>query len=448
MANVEEQQDTRSESQGNPAQDKKPAPEGSDKDRKQAKPVDPRRKRNIRFVLLALLVVAAIVAIPIYAYYAARESTDDAEIDGHIVPVSPRVSGTIVEVLVNDNQTVKIGDPLVRLDKADSEVAQAQAEAQLANAEAGTAESGANVPLTTINTSSQISTSSSGVNEAEATVASSAQAVNSARAKVTAANADLAGRQANLIKAQKDLKRFESLVSKDEISRQDFDAATAAEQSAEAEVESSKANVIASQNAMDEAIAQMNVSKARFSTALVQRRQSEQTKPREQELTEARLKASQAMVKQAQANLNQARLNLGYTSLVSPVNGIVSRKSAELGMRVSPGQELMAIVPLDDVWVTANFKETQLKKMVVGQKVELEADTFGGRKYHGHIESLAAASGAKFSLLPPENATGNYVKVVQRLPVKILLEPGENTDFNLRPGMSVTPTVLLDSKHN
>jgi membrane fusion protein (multidrug efflux system) len=408
---------------------------------------DPQRKRTVRFILLAILVVAVIVAIPIYAYYSVRVSTDDAQVDGHIVPISARISGTIQAVLVNDNQQVQVGQTLVRLDPADYEVAQAQAEAQLANAQATTTESRVNVPLTDITTLSQVRTTSSQVEEAQAAVTSAQQAVNSARAKVTAASADLAGRQATLVKAQSDLKRYQDLVSKDEISKQDFDAATASAQAAAAEVDSSKANVVASQHALDEAVAQLNVSKARLATAQVQRRQSEQTKPRQEEVTAARYKQSEALVKQAQANLNQARLNLGYTNLIAPVNGVVSRKIAEPGMQVSIGQEIMALVPLDDVWVTANFKETQLKKMAVGQKVDIEVDTYGSRKYRGHVDSIAAASGARFSLLPPENATGNYVKVVQRVPVKIILEPGENRDHSLLPGMSVTPTVLLDSEH-
>jgi membrane fusion protein (multidrug efflux system) len=378
-----------------------------------------------------------------------RESTDDAQIDGHVVPISARINGTILEVLVNDNQFVKAGDPLVRLDPADYQVAQAQAEAQLANAEASTTESGVNVPLTNINTTSQVRSSSSQVDEAQASVASAAQAVSSARAKVTAANADLAGRQANLIKSEKDLERFKTLVSKDEISRQDFDAATAAAQSAAADVDSSKANISASQHALDEAGAELNVAKAKLATAMVQRRQSEETRPHQEEVTAARYKQSEAMVKQAQASLNQARLNIGYTSIVAPVSGVVSRKVAEPGMQVSIGQQVMALVPLDDVWVTANFKETQLKRIVAGQKVEFDVDTYGSsRTYHGHIDSISAASGARFSLLPPENATGNYVKVVQRVPIKILLDPGENRDHLLLPGMSVTPTVLLNSGRN
>lgn len=444
MANVEESQETKDTA----APPDSKAAQGNTPDKQKA-PDDPRRKRTIRFVLLALLVVAAIVAIPIYAYYSVRESTDDAEVDGHVVPISARINGTIIEVLVNDNQVVKAGDPLVRLDPADYQVAQAQAEASLANAQANTTESSVNVPLTNINTGSQISTSLTQVDEAQASVVSAQQAVNSARAKVTVANADLAGREANLDKAQKDLKRFETLVSKDEISHQDFDSATAAAQSAAAEVDSGKANVVASQHALDEASAQLNVAKARQATAAVQRRLSEATRPRQQEVSAARFKAAQAMVKQAEANLNQARLNIGYTNIVAPVSGVVSRKTAEPGMQVSPGQQIMALVPLDDVWVVANFKETQLKKMQVGQKVEFDVDTFGSsHKYHGHIDSIAAASGAKFSLLPPENATGNYVKVVQRVPVKILLEPGENQYHLLLPGMSVNPTVLLDSGRN
>ena len=447
MANVQESQEAQSAGaqpnadQGNPKE--------NDGQKNEQPPADPRRKRTIRFVLLALLVVAAIVAIPVYAYYSVRESTDDAQVDGHVVPISPRVTGTIVEVLVNDNQLVKAGDPLVRLDPADYQVAQAQAEAQLANAQASTTESSVNVPVTDINSRSQVNTSLTQVDQEQASVASAAQAVNSARAKLVASQADLVGRQANLVKAQNDLKRFEALVSKDEISHQDFDAATAAAQSAASGVDSAKANISGSQHALDESLAELNVAKARLSMAIVQRRQSEALQPRQKELTEARFKQSQAQVKQAEANLNQARLNIGYTNIVAPVSGVVSRKTAEPGMQISPGQQIMAIVPLDDVWVTANFKETQLKKMVPGQKVEFDVDTYGSsHKYHGHIDSLAAASGARFSLLPPENATGNYVKVVQRVPVKILLEPGENRDHLLLPGMSVTPTVLLDSGRN
>jgi membrane fusion protein (multidrug efflux system) len=255
--------------------------------------------------------------------------------------------------------------------------------------------------------------------------------------------------EANSVKAQKDLLRFKDLVAKDEISKQDYDAAIAAAQASAAQVESGRADITEAQHNLDQAMAELDEAKAKLATAIVQKRQSEEVRTKQQAVSEARYKQAQAQVKQGQANLAQANLNLQYTIIKAPVDGVVSRKSAEPGMQVAPGQQIMALVPLDDIWVTANFKETQLEKMRVGQKVEIEVDTYGNdRKYRAHIDSIAAASGAKFSLLPPENATGNYVKVVQRVPVKIVLEPGENRDHLLLPGMSVTPTVLLNSGPN
>lgn len=420
-----------------------------ERDAPPARRSNPRRKRTIRFVLLALVVVAAIVAIPVYAYYSVRESTDDAQVDGHIVPISPRINGTITNVFVDDNQWVKAGQELVRLDPADYQVALQQAQAQLASSQANTSESGENVPITTINTTSLVSTTGTQVREAQAGVAVAQQAVNTARAQLNASNAALNEREANYVKAQKDLERFKDLVSKDEISKQDYDAAVAAAQAGAAQVESGKADVVAAQHAVDQAGAQLDQARARLGTALVQQRQSEQVRARQQAVSEARYKQAQAQVQQRQADVEQANLNLQYTYIRAPVDGVVSRKNAEPGMRVAPGQQIMALVPLDNVWVTANFKETQLKKMRVGQRVEIEVDTYGSsRKYFGYVESVAAASGAKFSLLPPENATGNYVKVVQRVPVKIMLDPGQNRDHHLLPGMSVTPTVLLNSNIN
>jgi len=444
MPEVEEQQEGQNQDQQKRREEQHSENESS----RRKKPADPRRKRAIRFIILALVVVGIIIAIPIYAYYSVRESTDDAQVDGHVVPISPRISGTILAVLVNDNQQVKAGQELVRLDPADYQVALEQAKAQLATAQANTAESIANVPLTSINTRSQVSTSASQLEESQAAVAAAQQAVNAARARLNSTNATLAQRQASLVKAEKDLVRFQDLVSKDEISRQDYDAAVAASQSNAAQVDSAKADIVAAQHMLDQSIAQLNQAKARLSTAQIQRRQSQEVRPKQEAVSEARYKQAQAQVQQKQSDIDQAQLNLGYTVVRAPVDGIVSRKNAEPGMQVSPGQQIMALVPLDDVWITANFKETQLKSMRVGQKVEISVDTYGGRKYRGHVDSIAAASGAKFSLLPPENATGNYVKVVQRIPVKIVLEPGENRDHSLLPGMSVEPTVLLNSGSN
>ena len=410
---------------------------------------DPRRKRTVRLVVLAVLVVALIAAIPIWAYYSVRESTDDAQVDGHVAPLSFRVSGNILTVLVNDNQPVRAGQELVRLDPSDYQVAQEQAVANLANAEASTSTSRVNVPVVNINTRSQVSTSSTGVDEARATVAASQQAVNGARSRVNSAHYALTQAEANAVRSRNDLARYKDLVSKDEISKQDYDGAVASATGNDAQVNSAHASISEAEHALAQAIAQLAQSKARLATALVQQRQSQEIRPKQVAVSQANLKSAQAQLRQAQSNLDQAKLNVSYTLLRAPIDGVVSRKSAEPGMQVSPGQQIMALIPLDDIWVTAIFKETQLRKMQIGQKVEIEVDTYGSsHRFMGHIDSIAAASGARFSLLPPENATGNFVKVVQRVPVKIVLEPGENRTHILRPGMSVVPTVLLNSGTN
>ncbi len=437
------------QAQGN--QEKKEQGQNKDQTSGGSKPkrVDPRRKRTVRLVALAILVVALVAAIPVWAYYSVRESTDDAQVDGHIVPISPRINGTVLSVLVNDNQPVRAGQELVRFDPADYQVTEAQAEANLANAQANTSESQVNIPVTNINTTSQVSTSLTQVDEARAALAASQQAVNAARARINSAIAAQEQAKANSVRAQKDLERYKELVTKDEISKQDYDAAVAAAAANQAQVTSAGAAINESRHALDQAVAQVGQARARLAMAVVQRRQSQQIRPKQVQVSQARYKSAQAQVKQSQAALDQAKLNLEYTILRAPVDGIVSRKNAEPGMQVSIGQQLMALVPLDDVWVTANFKETQLQKMRVGQKAEIEVDTYGSsHKFLGHIDSIAAASGAKFSLLPPENATGNFVKVVQRVPVKLVLEPGQNREHILRPGMSVVPTVFLNSGTN
>ncbi|HXR77343.1 MAG TPA: HlyD family secretion protein [Bryobacteraceae bacterium] len=431
--------------------DKTPVPDDTREDRKAERDDEdqsgqPQKKKRVRLIVFAVLILAAIAAIPIYNYYTSRESTDDAQINGHIVPISPRISGTVIAVLVNDNQYVTAGTELVRLDPADYKVALDKAQADLADAEAQTIAAESNVPITSINTLSQIKTSSAAVIEARAGVTSAQQQVNAANARLASAKAKVAEAQANSEKAQKDLVRYKSLVDKDEISKQQYDSAVAASQSMAAQVDTAQAGVTEAQHNVDVAQAMLGQARARLNSAQVDQRQSQQSAPKQQAAIEARYKAAQAAVQQKQTAIEQAKLNLGYTVLRAPVSGLVSKKNAEPGMIVAPGQQLMAIVPLDDIWVTANFKETQLNRMRVGQQVEIDVDAYGGRSYRGHVDSIAAASGAKFSLLPPENATGNYVKVVQRVPVKIVLDPGQNQDHILRPGMSVVPTVLLNSK--
>jgi membrane fusion protein, multidrug efflux system len=404
------------------------------------------RNRRVRLIVFAVLILAVIAAIPIYSYYSSRESTDDAQVDGHVVPISSRIDGTILAVLVNDNQVVTAGAQLVKLDPADYQVKFDQAQANVSAAASQMDAAKVNVPLIEINTSSQIKTSSADVMIARAGVESTQRQVDAANARLQSAKAQLAQAQANNDKAQKDLVRYKELVQKDEISQSQYDAFVASAQASTAQVDTARAGVNEALHNVDVAQASILQAKARLNSAYVTERQSRSAAPRQQANSKAQLDSAAAQLKQSQAALEQTKLNLDYTVLRSPVSGLVSRKNAEPGMRVSAGQQLMAIVPLDDVWVTANFKETQLKRMRIGQEVKIKVDAYGGRTYNGHIDSIAAASGARFSLLPPENATGNYVKVVQRVPVKIVLDPGQNQDRLLRPGLSVDPTVLLNSK--
>src|SRR5271165_294275 len=407
---------------------------------------DKKPKTNrVRIVVFVLAVILAVAAYPIYSYYAVRESTDDAQVDGHLYPISSRISGTVISVNVDDNQEVPLGKELVKLDPADYQVQVEQAEADLEDAKASTNEAQTNVPIASINTSSQIRTSGSSVAEGRAGVLSAEQQVSAAKARLDTAKSRLAESNANYTKSEQDLKRFKELVDKDEISKQQYDAAVASADSAKADVDTQKSNINEAQHNVDVALASLEQAKARLNSALVVEQQSQQSAPKQVAAIEARYRSNQAKVLERQAALDQAKLNARYTIITAPVAGLVTKKSVEAGQRVQPGEQLMTLVPLDDVWVTANFKETQLKRIRVGQKVEIEVDAFGSRKYQGYVESIAALSGARSSLLPPENATGNYVKVVQRVPVKIVLDKGQNQDHLLRPGMSVVPTVLLNT---
>jgi len=401
-----------------------------------------RRKGLIFLVVLVLVVVGS---IPVYSYYAARESTDDAQIDGHLVPISPRIAGTLVAIDVNDNEQVKVGQELVRLDPRDYQVALEQAKADLADAQASTGEVRANVPVTMVNSRTSIHTTKADVEQSLAAVHYAEQQLDAAKARQDSAKSHLAEAEANNVKAQRDVERYKALVEKEEVSKQQYDAAVAQAAANQAVVDSARASIVEARHNVDVAAASLEEMNARLSAAKVSAQQSFENAPRLNSAIEARYRSAEAKVGQRQAQVDQAQLNLDYTILRAPVEGLVSKKSAEPGQRVQAGEQIMSLVPLDDVWVTANFKETQLKRMHVGQKVEIEVDAFGGRKYIGHIDSIAAASGSKFSLLPPENATGNYVKVVQRVPVKIVFEKDQNSDHLLRPGMSVTPVVLLDS---
>jgi membrane fusion protein (multidrug efflux system) len=358
---------------------------------------------------LALLVIAAL-----WWRAAGRESTDDAQIDGHVSPVAAKVSGTVTAVFVNDNQVVGEGTVLVRIDPRDYETALSRARADLADAEAAARAARASVPMAT-------TTAAAGVKEASGEV-------GTAEARVAAARAQVEEAKANEAKAANDLERIAVLLQKDEISRQEHDRVAAEATAARARREAAEAALREAGHGVSTAGASL---------------QKAQTVPEQVRIATAQAEVADARVLRARAALEQALLNRQYTELKAPVAGIISKRSAEVGQVVQAGQALMAVVPLEDVWVTANFKETQLKKIRIGQPVTISVDAYGGRKYRGHVDSIAAATGARFSLLPPENATGNFVKVVQRVPVKIVIDKGQDGEHLLRPGLSVTPTVSV-----
>jgi membrane fusion protein (multidrug efflux system) len=362
----------------------------------------------------------------LWRYLNSYESTDDAQVDVHLYPVSARISGYVVKVNVDDNQYVRKGTVLVEIDPRDYEVAVAQAKANLASAEATAQSLNITVPITSVSTESQLKFAASDVDNAAAGIVA-------AEKQLTAAHAQLEQAEANDVKAQDDLHRYKLLVDKQEVAAQIYDQALAAAKASTATVAAARANEAAAQQAVQQAHSRLVGSQANH--------QSAETGPQQVSSTRARARAAIADVEQRRAALEQAELNLQYTKIVAPVTGEVN-KTVVVGLNVVPGQQLLTVVPLDEVWITANFKETQLRHMRVGQKAKVHVDATGST-FKGHVDSIAGATGPLFSLLPPENATGNYVKIVQRIPVKIVLESGENRDRQLRPGMNVEPDVYL-----
>jgi membrane fusion protein (multidrug efflux system) len=384
------------------------------------------RKSRKVLVISAIAVVVVVGAVFLWRYLSSYESTDDAQADVHLYPVSARISGYVIKVNVDDNQWVEKGTVLVEIDPKDYEVAVAQAQANLANAEATAQSLNITVPITSISTSSQLKSTASDIENTKA-------GVIAAERQLTAAHAQLEQAEANDVKAQDDLRRYKLLVDKREVAEQIYDQALAAAKSSTAAVAAARANEAAAQQFIEQARSRQVQADANY--------QSAETGPQQVSSTKARVRAAIADVEQRRAQLEQAELNLQYTKIVAPVSGEVN-KTVVVGLNVQPGQQLLTVVPLDQVWVTANFKETQLRHMRVGQKATIHVDSTG-RTLKGHVDSIAGATGPLFSLLPPENATGNYVKIVQRVPVKIVLDQGENRDRQLRPGMNVVPDVSL-----
>jgi membrane fusion protein, multidrug efflux system len=400
--------------------------QGSDQEQRQ----NPEKKRRRSFILFFVIAVLVVGALLYYWHSTFYEDTDDAQINGHIIQISARINGHIINVPVKENQEVAAGTVIAEIDPHDYEVTVAQDEANLEAAEAAYEAAKVNVPVTNVQSYSSLSSANANVLASDAQVKRAARMLDQAQAEVAQA-------EANNTKAQLDLKRYTTLVAKDVISKQQYDQAVAAAQASQASVESAKANAIAAQE-------QIAVARQQGLASVAEQRNA-RSAPQIVAAQKAKADQAAAQVEQARAQLNQAKLNLSYTKIVAPVDGIITTKNVEVGQNVSPGQNLVTLVSLQDLWVTANFKETQLHLMRPGQKVAIHVD-MNGRDYHGVVTQVGGATGSMLSLFPPENATGNYVKVVQRVPVRIdFTNLEEDKDHFLRPGLSVEPTVRVKS---
>ncbi len=380
-----------------------------------------------------LIAIVAVVLVGWFWWESRQwEDTDDAEIDGHIYPISARVNGHVIKVNFDDGQIVHKGDVLVVIDPTDYNVALERARADFQDAQAQAEAARYGVPVSSIGSFSQIRSASADMDSAQAGVAAAQKQVDAAQSQVIEAQADA-------LKLNTDVQRYQQLLGKREISQQQFDAATAAATAANATVQARQASLLAAQ-------AQVKMAQSRIEQANAEVKNAQAT-PNTVAATKAKADSADAQALRSKSALDQAQLNLSYTTITAPVDGIVGKRSVQVGSNVAIGQDLMAVVPLRDVWVTANFKETQLAHMRPGQAVKISVDTYGGRKWDGHVSNVGGATGAKYSLLPPENATGNYVKVVQRIPVRIDFDGNDKPDFNkdglLRPGMSVEPDVKV-----
>jgi len=391
-----------------------------------------------------LIPIAIVIVLGVVAWFwltAGRESTDDAQTEAHVVQIAPRIGGTVLKVLVNDNQTVEAGATLVEIDPRDYQIAVEKARADVADAEASAKAAAANALVTATGATTGVMTAAGGVAQSRAAIEEAERGVEGARGQLEAARSQVRQAEANATKAAKDVERYKGLLAKDEVSQQQFDTAVATADAQHAAVDAARGGVAAAEaglRAAQSRLMQAHVGEEQAQAAL----QSAQTAPQQISAIRARAAAAEAHAQQMRSQLAQAELNLQYATVKAPVAGLVSRKSVEPGQIVQAGQPLMAIVALHEVWVVANFKETQLQNMRPGQRATVKVDAIGGKEFTGKVDSIAGATGARFSLLPPENATGNFVKVVQRVPVKIVLDPNQDPEGLLRPGLSAEPTVF------
>ncbi|MBW4027202.1 HlyD family secretion protein [Acidipila rosea] len=404
-------------------------PEQQNKLQEPESPENPRQKSRRRFVIILVVAIVVVGALLFWWHSTYYEDTDDAQINGHLIQISSRINGHVIKVNVEENQFVEAGTVLAEIDPKDFETAVQQDEANLEAAEANYEGARVNIPVIHTNTGSNLASANADVSSAQSGIAQAEQQLEAAQAQVAQA-------EANATKSQLDLDRYTPLVQRDIISKQQYDSAVAAALGNKAAVSQAQANLMAARANVRMMHDKLLQARSQYKYA--------QTGPQQVAMQKAKADQAAAQVEQARAALAQAKLNLSYTKIVAPVTGIVTTKSVEVGQNVSIGQNMMTLVSLDDVWITANFKETQLEHMRAGQAVTFTVDAYGGRKYDGKVTQIGGATGSVLSLFPPENATGNYVKVVQRIPVRIdLTNTNENSDHLLRPGMSVEPKVRV-----
>jgi membrane fusion protein, multidrug efflux system len=412
--------------QSNKAQTQSAQPSGG---RPAPEPTDPRTKSRRRFIVIGVVAILVVGALLFWWHSTYYEDTDDAQVNGHLIQISSRIAGNVIKVNVDENQYVDAGTVIAELDPKDFLTAVQQDEANLASAEAAYEAARVDVPVTHISTGSTLSSAGADLSSSNAAVAQSERQLEAAQAAVAQA-------KANSIKTQADLDRYTPLVQNDVISKQQYDAAVDAADADKAALAQAQANLQAAQDGVRIAHDRVSAAEASLHNA--------ETGPQQVAIQRAKADQAAAQVQQAQAELDQAKLNLSYTKIIAPEAGIITRKSVEVGQNVSVGQNMATLVSLDDIWVTANFKETQLDHMRAGQKVVITVDAYGGRKYDGKVTQIGGATGSVLSLFPPENATGNYVKVVQRVPVRVdFTNPNQIADHLLRPGMSVEPKVRV-----
>jgi membrane fusion protein (multidrug efflux system) len=403
----------------------------------------PPTNRRRALIIVAIIGLVLLVGGFLYYQYAQTyESTDDAQVDCHLVAVASRIQGTVTAVNVDENQFVKAGEVVAQIDPRDFQVAAAQAKAELSQSQAEIEAQHPNIPITQTTSATSISTGQAEVQTAEATIASAEHDAAAALGRQREAEAQLRQAQANSAKAQADLERYQALVAKDEIPRTQFDQIVAASKAQSAAVDSAQASVDASKSAAESAARMVDQRRSQLNEARSRLAQSNSNAPQQVAASRATLRSKEAQAAVANARVQRALLDISYTQIAAPVSGVVGKRSVELGSTVQPGQQLFTIAQIDDLWVTANFKETQLRRMRPNQRVDIKVDAFD-QTFRGYVESMPGASGSITSLLPPENATGNFVKVVQRLPVRIRFNKDQQGVDRLRPGMSVEPTVWL-----